>query len=76
MQQCYDHPSVELEEAPRFKRMKPRVGIQYQTKVSKGPLPSDQYESTRPIPSQQSTEYAHLTEKEVKEYQEGHKGEL
>ena len=77
MQQCYEHPAEELV-VPRFKRMKPRVGIQYQTKVAKAPVVSlsDKYESTRPVPSLLSTEYAHLTEHEVKEYQDGHKGEL
>lgn len=83
MQQCHDdHPSDDLveQETPRFRKMKPRVGVQYQQKVSKAPLAFDQYESTRPNASKLSMEYAHLTEQEVKEYQQGHhcnhKGEL
>jgi hypothetical protein len=75
-QQCYECPAEELV-MPRFKRMKPRVGIQYQTKVPKASLPFDKYESNRPIPSQLSKEYAHLTSQEVDDYQKGcDKGEL
>ncbi len=76
-QQCYEYPVEELE-VPRFKRMKPRVGIQYQTKVPKASIIAlDKYESNRPIPSRLSTDYAHLTAQEVDEYQKGPiKGEL
>jgi hypothetical protein len=59
------------DEEPRFKKMKPRVGSQYQIKVPKAPCyhhhlgGCSKYESVRPAPNKLSTEYTHLTMEEV-----------
>ncbi len=57
------------DEEPRFKKMKPRVGSQYQIKVPKAPSyhlgGCSTYESDRPAPNKLSTEYTHLTLEEV-----------
>lgn len=51
-------------EAPRFKKMKPRVGNQYQTKVPKS-VASDPYEPNRPLPDKLSAEYPDVRLKDI-----------
>jgi hypothetical protein len=51
-------------EAPRFKKMKPRVGHQYQTRVPKS-VPSAPYAPNRPAPDKLSAEYPDARLKDI-----------